>query len=103
MSLLKRAKDYDTFLAYICSTLILELQKFQNNSPQNFREPLAYRSYPKCLSFTFVLSLPLFFVGKECLEAQQSVDAFDHSDIAVPPVMEEVLDSRHILIGSGSK
>jgi hypothetical protein len=36
------------------------------------------------------------------LEAQQSVDAFDHSDISVPPVMKEVLDSRHILISSGS-
>ena len=36
------------------------------------------------------------------LEAQKSVDAFDHSDIAMPPVMEEVLDSRHIFISSGS-
>jgi hypothetical protein len=36
------------------------------------------------------------------LEAQESVDAFDHSDIAVPPIMEKVLDSRHIFISSGS-
>jgi hypothetical protein len=36
------------------------------------------------------------------LEAQKSVDAFNHSDIAVPPVMEEVRDSRHVFISSGS-
>ena len=33
------------------------------------------------------------------LEAQQSVDAFTY---AVPPRMEKVLDSGHILIGRGS-
>jgi hypothetical protein len=36
------------------------------------------------------------------LEAQKSVDAFDHSDIAVPPIMEEVRDSQHVFIGRGS-
>ena len=36
------------------------------------------------------------------LEAQKSVDAFDHSDITMPAVMEEVRDSRHVFISGGS-
>jgi hypothetical protein len=76
---------------------VTPLQKFQNNSPHNLREPLAYRSYPKCLRFTSV-RVRIVLVLQECLEAPQNGDAFKY---AVPPRMEEVLDSRHILIGSG--
>ena len=86
------------------STLILELQKFQNNSPHNLREPLVCLSSLKRDHFISVKALPLQplrsprLVLQECLEAGQNGDAFKY---AVPPRMEEVQDSRHILIGSG--
>jgi hypothetical protein len=39
----------------------------------------------------------ILHVIRGSFESQKSVDAFDHSNIAVPPIMEEVRDSRHVL------
>ena len=86
-----------------------ELEKLQNYSPQNFRDLLTCLS---CLKRGFnFCSFPLqttrsagliLHVIPGSLEAQQSVDPFNHSDVAVPPIMEEVLDGRHVFISSGS-
>ena len=85
------------FLLFYHATLTtLELQKFQNDSPHNLREPLL-GSYPKCERFASV-RVRCILVLQECLEARQNGDTFKY---AVPPRIEEVLDSRHILIGSG--
>jgi hypothetical protein len=50
------------------STVTLELQKFQYNSPHNLREP------PRCERFTSVRVMVILIL-QECLEAGQNGDA----------------------------
>ena len=98
------------FIQKVFLRLVVYRYIFQNDSPQNFRDLLTCRSYPWRWGFNSVSSLPLpsrspglvLHVIPGSLKAQKSVDAFDHSDIAVPPIMEEVRDSWHVFISSSS-